>query len=149
MPDLQKYKNECEEEERALVNDCPSGEKITCIAEEDKYENVLYKIYADGFACGDFMMKNADGSEGIVSKGGACGPFVLGENVPISMCVEFPEFPTGIIKLSCAYLEAPFANECPGNADLSCYDPEEEAITNLYGEAVSSFTCEDFGWEDL
>jgi hypothetical protein len=149
MSDLQKYKTECEEvDDGTWINACPGGEKATCIYEEDDYDKeVLYKIYADGFTCGDLGMKNTDGSVDIVQKGGACGPFVPGENIPVSMCVELPELPTGTIKLSCAWLEVPFVSECPANANLICYNPEEDGISYLYGEAVSSYTCEDFGWE--
>jgi hypothetical protein len=150
MLDLQKYKTECEDDGGTWINACPDGEKTTCIYEEDEYDkNVLYKIYLDDFTCGDFFMKNADGSDDIVPKGGACGPFAPYENVPLSMCLEALDQPTNLVKLSCAMLEAPFASECPSNADLVCYDPEEEANYHLYGEATSSLTCEMLGMEEL
>jgi hypothetical protein len=145
---LQERKTECEEDGGVWVNACPSGEKATCINDEDE-KDVLLKIYADNFTCGDFMLKNADGSESIISKGGACGPFKHTENSPISLCFEFPEFPTGTVRLGCAELEIPFLNECQNNADLVCYTPEEGMFTHFYGEAISSFTCKDFEMEEL
>jgi hypothetical protein len=149
-PNWLAQKIECDEDGGTWIDACPSGEKATCIDEEDENaKDVLYKLYADGFACGDFSLKNADGSTDIIPKGGACGPFMPAENVQFSMCAEFPELPTSIIKLSCTELEAPFANECPGNADLICYDPEEEMISHLYGFAVLSLTCEDLDMEGL
>jgi len=149
-PNWLAQKIECDEDGGTWIDACPSGEKAICIDEEDENaKDVLYKLYADGFTCGDFSLKNADGSTDIISKGGACGPFMPAENVPFSMCAEFPELPTSIIKLSCTELEAPFANECPGNADLICYDPEEEMISHLYGEAVLDLTCKDLDMEEL
>jgi hypothetical protein len=151
MLDLQKYKTECEEEGGAWANDCPGGEKVACIFEEDEYDkDVLYKIYADDFACGDLLMKNADGSEDTAPKGGACGQyFPYGEIIPLSVCLEFPEMPTKLIKLSCAMEEIPFANKCPSNANLVCYDSEDESIVYYYGEAISSVTCEYLGFEEF
>jgi hypothetical protein len=150
MPNLQEHKTKCEQSEGTWVSACPSGEKAACIDEEDNYEkDILHKIYADGLTCGDLGMKNTDGSVKIVKKGGSCGPFAPDESIPVSMCIEFPELPTGTIKISCAWLEVPFASECPVNADLVCYNPEEKMISHLYGEAVSSYTCESFKMEDL
>jgi len=139
---------ECVDEGGVFVNACPKGEKVKCIDDDD--DNVLYKIYAKGFTCGDLELKNLDGSKDIVPKGGACGPFApYGKNVPLSLCIEFPELSTSMIKFSCASEEIPFVDKCPSNADLVCYDQENEAITYLYGGAVSSSTCESFGMEEL
>jgi hypothetical protein len=143
---LQEHITECEEDGGIWVNACPGGEKITCIDDEDT-EDILYKIYANGFTCSALSLKNADGSKDTVSKGGACGPFSPIKNIPFSMCTEFPELSTALIKLSCTGIQAPFANECPGNADLICYDPEDEAISHFYGQAIYSRTCEDFDME--
>jgi len=142
-PSFLGSKAECEKDGGSWVSTCPSEEKATCISEENT-EDVLYKLYADGFSCGDLMLKNADGSEDIVPKGGACGPFTP-KNVPISMCVDFPELSTNVVRLSCVELDAPFAKECPINTDLTCYQPEEGIIYHFYGEAVFPYTCKNFG----
>ncbi|GBU25814.1 hypothetical protein R83H12_02472 [Fibrobacteria bacterium R8-3-H12] len=149
MADLQTFKSDCKDEGGTWINACPSGEKTTCIYEEDEYDkNVLYKIYADSLACGDLLMKNTDGNEDIVQKGGACGPFTP-KTATFSMCAEFPELPTSIVKLSCADLETTFASECPSDANLVCYDPDEEMIYYFYDEAMSSLTCGSIGLESL
>jgi len=151
MPNLQEHEAECKSDGGTWVSACPSGEKATCIDEEDPYEKViLYKFYSDGFVCSDLLLKNADGSEDNVSKGGAC---FISRSSKFSMCAEFPELPTSIIKLSCAEMGAPFVNEC-SKADLTCYDPnaiepEKKMISHFYGEAMSSLTCEDFDMEEL
>lgn len=155
----QEYKTECQEDGGTWVNACPGGEKTICIAgeddeeedgEEEDDEEILFKLYADGFNCSDVRLKNADGSTDLIFKGGACGPFKPADDVPLSMCTEFPELSTGIIKLSCVRLEAPFANKCPDNVDLACYDPEKEIISYLYGESIMlPFTCEDLDMEEL
>jgi hypothetical protein len=148
MPDMREFKTDCEEEGGVLVQTCPSGEKLTCTDEEDEY-NILYKFYVDGFTCGSLGLKNADGSGGIAAKGGACGPFTTEPGVPFSTCLEFPELLTGIIKLSCSKFKTTFREECPRqNADLICYEPEEEMIFYFYGEAMSSLVCEDYNMEE-
>jgi hypothetical protein len=150
MADLQKFKTDCEYEGGTWINTCPNGEKVTCIYEEDEYDkDVLYKIYVEDYTCGDLMMKNTNGSEDIVQKGGACGPFEPEEDVPLLMCTEFPELPTKMINLSCVMEGFPFVIECPSNANLSCYLPKEKAIFHIYGEMASSFTCESLGMENL
>jgi hypothetical protein len=150
-PNLQKRKTECEEDGGTWINDCPSGEKTTCIDDEDEdAKDALIKLYADGFTCGGLGLKNANGGTDVVSKGGACGPFAAyGDDIPISLCAEFPELSTDIIKLSCPGLEAPFVNKCPGNADLICYDPEEDMISYFYSKEMLSVTCEDLDMEEL
>jgi len=151
MPNLQTHKIECGEDGGTWVNNaCPAGERTVCISEENEYEKeILYKLYTDSIVCGDLMLKNTNGSEDIVSKGGACGPFFLQEGIPISMCIEFPEISTVMIKFSCTHMEYPFASECPGNADLTCYIPENETISHIYGKEASLFTCKDLNMEEL
>jgi hypothetical protein len=150
-PNWQAQKNECDEDGGTWTDaSCPSGEKATCIDDEDvNAKDVLYKLYAEDFTCGDFSMKNADGSPDITPKGGACGPIMIQEGLQISMCAEFPMFPTNIIKISCANMEVPFVNECQDNADLICYDPKEDMIAYLYGEEALLITCDDLDMEEL
>jgi len=150
MADLDVFRADCEDEGGVWAIACPSGETTTCIYEEDEYDkNVLYKLYVEDFSCSMFGAKNADGSDDVVVEmGGACGPYTP-ENLPLSLCLEFPNIPTAILKLSCMELEAPFVNKCPNNADLACYDPEDETNYYFYGAAASSFTCKRFGKEDL
>ncbi|MDR3001371.1 MAG: hypothetical protein LBU89_08925 [Fibromonadaceae bacterium] len=154
MPNLYAQRTLCEEEGGAWVNtSCPKGEKYTCIDEEEEDEyakGILYKIYADGLTCSDLELKNVNGNGGVITKGGACGPFTPEPKIPLSVCVEFPELSAGFIKLACAELETAFAEECPRlSADLKCYDSEEEMIYYFYGEAVFSRTCKDFEMEDF
>jgi len=151
MPNLKAQRAECKEDGGTWVNSsCPSGEKYTCIDDEDENEkDVLYKLYTDIITCGDLSLKNTDGID-IVSKGGACGPYIPNPRVPLSMCVEFPELSTGLIRLSCAGLKAPFINKCSNlSADLICYDTEEEMVYYFYGEAVSSLACKNFDMEEF
>jgi len=127
---------------------CPSGEKTVCKNGEDL---ALYKLYADDFACSDFSFTNADGNPDDTPKGGACYPL---EYEGLSICTEFPGLSIGMIKMSCAALETAtqettFVNECPGNAVLNCYNPEDGAISRGYGEEFLSLTCEDFGLVEL
>ena len=147
-PDWQEHKTQCQEDGGTWAIACPSDEKATCVDEEDE-DDILYKIYADGIACADLELKNADGSEDIVSESGVCGPFKPAEDVPFSMCVEFPELSTFIVRRSCVRLQAPFANECPRGAYIVCKDPETGMISHLYGFAVLDLTCEDLGMEEL
>jgi hypothetical protein len=147
MPNLQKHKVECERGGGTWANACPSGEKAACIDDSDEeLKDALIKFYSDDFACSDFSLKNANGSEDVVSKGGACD---LGDLGPVSMCEEYPEFSTVFVKILCTREEAPFVSKCPSSADLICYYPEEKAILYYYEEIASSRTCEDFGFEDL
>jgi hypothetical protein len=151
-PNLQKLKTECEEEGDTWVDACPSGEKIVCIDDEDEdFEDVLIKIYVNDFSCGDFGLKKADGSTDIVPMGGACGPFEfdLYPGTTLSACVEFPELSTALLRVSCASEGWSFVTECPSNADLVCYNPEENMIPHYYGEAIRQFTCSQLGMEDL
>ncbi len=150
-PDMYERKVECELEGGTWINACPSGEKATCINDEDEEtKDISYKLYTEDFyTCGDLFMKNADGSEDVISMGGACGPFNPVEYVPISACSEFRELPTTIVKAVCAEQKVPFANECPGYADLICYSPEEKVISYFYGAAARSYYCEDLGMEEL
>jgi len=149
-PNLIEYETDCELDGDIWVDACPSGEKATCIDDEDEDEkDVLYKIYPDGFFCGDFLMKNADGHEDIIPKGGAC---FIERSSQLAMCTEYPELSTGIIKLSCAELGAPFVNQC-SKANLTCYDPkasepQEKMIFHFYGEKTSFLTCGDFDMEE-
>jgi len=149
-PDMYERKIECEQEGGTWLKSCPSGEKASCINDIDEEDDTLYKLYTkDFYTCGDLLMKNADGSEDVVSMGGACGPF-RPKNVPLLLCTEFREVPTTIVKISCAELETSFVERCPvGQADLICYNPEEKMISYFYGEAVQSHTCEDFKMEEL
>jgi hypothetical protein len=143
-PNLQKHKTECEVGGGTWANACPSGEKAACI--DDSYEELkdaLIKFYSGYFACSDFSLKNANGSEDAVSKGGACD---LSDLEQVSICGEFPELSTAFVKLSCAAMEAPFVSKCPSNANLVCYDPEGKATFYHYEETISS-TCEELGFE--
>jgi len=147
---LQERKEECIEEGGTFVDACPSGEKHTCISDEEEYENLILKIYANDVACGDFNLKNADGSESIVPKGGACGPFSYIQG--ISICSEIPEIPTFLVKATCsAELEVPFVNECPSNADLVCSKVENgiKYVFHYYSESLSGYSCNALGMEDL
>ena len=152
IPSLKWLRADCEKESGTLAKSCPKGEKITCIDEENEYyKDISTKVYIDDIACRDLGLKNIDGSEEIVKKGGACGLFRPEPKVPLSACVEMPGLSTGFIKLICADEEfrAPFLEECPRhNADLICYSPEEEVIAYYYGEAVFSLTCEDIDMEE-
>jgi hypothetical protein len=143
-PGLKKHKTECEEDGGSWVSACPKGEKTKCIDEEDK--DVLYNVYAEGWTCGDLDLKNADGSEEIVSTGGACYPYAPQENAMFLTCIGLPELSTSDVRLTCSSLKAPFVQECPVNANLICYKPEEEEkiIYHFYGEVISLLTCEDF-----
>jgi hypothetical protein len=124
-----------------FVNECPSGEKATCMSDEQ--EEGIIKIY-DDFVCSDFGWQNAEGSEDNVPKGGACGP--ISTNPLYSYCTEFPKFSIGFINIVCQEAEAPFTNECPA-ADLKCLQYREgiEIIYHLYGELIRSHTCEELG----
>ena len=149
---LQERRAECEEDGGYWVEACPTGQKSTCIDDEDEEaEGILYKLYTDDFTCGDLMLKNEDGSEDVISIGGACGPLTPEASVPLSMCFEFPDFRTAIIKRSCTEMKTTFATECPANADLVCYDPGKGMVSHLYGEEVHSrpIACEDLGMEEL
>jgi len=148
-PNLQKQQTECEEDGGTLRNACPSGEKTMCIDEDE--EDLLIKLYADDFTCGDWGWKNADGSiSEPSSKGGACGPFRLDEGFPISTCINYQQLPTAIVRATCAYLETPFVNECPSNdVRLICYHPEEDVVYHFYGETEAfELTCESMNMEE-
>ena len=150
---LQKFKTECEEEEEdgTWVDDCPSGETTVCRDDSDEdLKDVQIKLYVDDFSCGDFGFKNADGSTDIVPQGGACGPIESDmEGAALLICVEIPNISTALAKILCASEGLPFVTECPLDADLVCYNPEEKIIPHYYGEAMKQYTCSQIGMEDL
>jgi len=150
-PNMYEHKIDCELEGGTWINACPSGEKATCIDDEDEEtKDISYKLYTESFyTCSDLFMKNADGSEDVISMGGACGPYKLVETVPLLVCSEFRGFPTTIVKFSCAEQKVPFSDECPGYADLTCYNPEEDMISYFYGEGTRELYCEDFDMEEI
>ncbi len=150
LKNIQAHKTECEKDGGSWENKCPNNERIICIDEEDEdAKDIFIKIYANNVTCRDLDLKNADEYEDIIAEGGACGPFKSQEKAPFSICIEFPELSTSIINISCAELNVPFIEKCPGNSGLICYDPEEETVSHFYGENISSFTCEDFDMEAL
>jgi len=145
-PGLYMQRAECEGAGGTLLSTCPSGEKATCIDEDD--EDILIKLYLDDFACSDLGWKNADGSED--AKGGACGPFQVPGGAQLSQCTEYTELSTISIRAMCNGFSLPFADECPGNADLTCYSPEEEKTVHFYGKMDEfKISCEGMGMEEL
>lgn len=147
-PNIQKNKQDCMDDGGTLADACPIGEKTTCKSTEEGDEDVIIKIYANGAACGDLGFKNADGSESVVPTGGACGP-VLQQG--ISQCIELPESSTFLVKFSaCPAIDAPFANECPSNANLVCSTVQDgiKLILHYYEAQLSNHSCSEFGMED-
>jgi len=151
VSNLQESKEECIDLGGTFVDACPSGEKHTCISDEKGEENLITKIYANDVACGDLNLRNADGSESIVPKGGACDQIRMDNNLT---CAEILDFPTFLVKIVCSSeLNAPFAKECPDNAKLVCYMPPQNGdpafIYHFYEGPLSNSSCSDLDLEDL